>query len=605
MTAASLILKATKDMTGQFADRDGQIYRVTIGTETGELTFGADPVHIVWDRPEHLFVGVRTSSCRVRVVTGADLSWLYTDDPLGTAVTVETIAEVDSVETVTGCLFFGYLVPQEWDAPFSGLNDEIELMAVDALAALNNIRYTAANGRYPQSLTGQSILARGCQIADILTVPTLPSVIGTINEQAFLPRYEDVSEYNSERLTWGEVLDAIAVWEGVCLMQNPTDATELLAVDVIDEIENGTAEEKDVRGADSAGTDVRMSIEPAKSRVVVSYANLSQMPLMPELTTSRLDGNKLSETSVRGGNDTFLRTEARYFAAKDWASQGVRDGCGAIVNLIDTLHDMNEEKVCIVGPASLRNPYYNTREPFLDVNAIVIEFGAWARNDMNVNQDGYEELTINTQASNFDPTVNIFVDDPVLGSYSVNKTLDLDGKDGFTQCKVYLDKWFVTDPDAHFVGNIWMTIPAHCVITDLTATVWDRSNEIMSGRTALDEVENGGIVELKTAGWNDSVEIQARLRSVAVPYAAADIQARLIPPAWWDKFPYCKTEQFEAPRRRVQAKVEGLWPVLGLIEDVDLSGQRMVVDAADLDLRDGCSTVLLVDTWVGASLPSE
>ena len=55
----------------------------------------------------------------------------------------------------------------------------------------------------------------------------------------------------------------------------------------------------------------------------------------------------------------------------------------------------------------------------------------------------------------------------------------------------------------------------------------------------------------------------------------------------------------------MQARVEGLWPVLGLIEDVDLSGQRMVVDSADLDLRDGCSTVLLLDTWVGASLPSE
>lgn len=566
---------------------------------------GADPVHIVWDRPEHLFVGVRTSSCRIRVVTGADLSWLYTDDPMGTAVTVETIAEVDSVETVTGCLFFGYLVPQEWDAPYSGLNDEIELMAVDALAALNNIRYTSVNGRYPQALTGQQILARGCQIADILTVPTLPSVIGTINEQAFLPRYEDSSEYSDERLTWGEVLDAIAVWEGVCLVQNPEDATELLAVDVIDAVENGTAMVKDVRGADSAGTDVRMSIEPAKSRVVVTYANLSQMPLMPEITTSRLDGNKLSETSVRGSNDTFLRTETRYFAAKDWASQGVIDGCGAIVNLVDTLHDMNDEKVCIVGPASLRNPYYNTREPFLDTNAIVIEFGAWARNDMDVNQDGYEELSINTKASNFDPTVTIFVDDPVLGSFAVNKTLELDGKDGFTTCKIHLDKWFVTGPDAHFVGNIRMTIPAHCVITDLSATVWNRTNDYSASGIALDSVENDGIVELKTAGWNDSVEIRARLRSVSVPYSASDIQALLIPPAWWDKYPYCEPDQFAAPRRRVQARVEGLWPVLGLIEDVDLSGQRMVVDSADLDLRDGCSTVLLVDTWVGASLPSE
>lgn len=583
-------------------DIDGQKYRVTVGTAAGTLTLGEDAVHIRWDRPDHLFAGIRCGSCDVRVRTDEDLSGLYTDNPMGTLVKVETVEDVDNVETATACVFMGYLVPQEWEATARGLNDDVLLTAVDALAAMKNIRYLSANGRYPQALTGQSILARGCQIMGLSTVPTLPSVIGTINEQAFLPRYEDASEYSQERLSWWDVLDAIAVWEGVCFVQNPADATELLAVDVIDEVENGTAQTMDVMGEDSASADVRVSIEPARSRVVVNYADLSPMPLMPELTAGRLDGSKLSETSVRGGNDSFVRTETRYYISKDWASQGTRTGCGAIVNLIDTMNDVNEEKICIVGPADLRNPYYNSREPFLDFNSIVIEFGAWARNDMDVNQDGYEELSINSKSSNFDPTVIIYVDDPNLGNFAINKTLSLDGKDGFTACKIHLDKWFVTDPDAHFMGNIRMTIPAHCVVADLNVYISNKSDiHLWPGRLELDKVDNDGIVELQTAGWNDSMEIQARLRAVETPYAASDVQSLLIPPVVWDKFPFCKTEQFASPRKRVQARVDGSWAPLTVVTDAELSEQKMVIDQADWDLRNAETEVLLVESWEAAA----
>lgn len=574
-------------MTGYFADINGSRYKVTIGNETGTLTMGSDPVHIVWEQQDHLFVGLRSASCQIRILTNTDLSSLYTDNPLGTVVKVETLDAEDDVDT---CCFFGYLVPQEWDAPYSGLNDEVELMAVDALAALKNIRYTAVNGRYPQGLTTQSILNRGCQIAGIATVPTLPSAAyGTINEQAFLPRYEDVSEYNAERQTWWEVLEAIAVWNGVCFMHNVVDATELLAVDVIDTVENGTAETVDVRGDDSAGSDIRVSIEPAKSRVAVSYANLSPMPLLPEIVSDRLTGNKLSEVSVV---DSPKRTITRYYVAKDWASQGVRAGCGAIVNLIDNQNDVNDEKVCIVGPAYLGRTYYNTREPFLDAKAIAIEFAAWARNDMEADDNGYEKLSIETKDSNFDPTINIYVNDPILGSFSVNRTLELNGKEGFVDCKIYLSAWFTTAVDPHFTGNVCMTIPAHCVITDLNVSIWNGTNQpLSSGIKDLDKVENDGIVELKTAGWNDSIDIKARLRSVEVPYSAADVITT------WNKFPYCKTEQFAEPRKRVRATIDELWSALTVVKDAALSPKKMVIDASDMDLKKGCSTVVLKESW--------
>lgn len=601
-------------MTGQFANRDGLKYLVTVGSENGPLTFGADPVHIVWEQPDHLFVGVRSGYCRIRLVTSADLSWLYTDNPLGTVVKVETL---DANDDADKCLFFGYLVPQEWDAPFSGLNDEVELMAVDALSAVGNLRYMSLNGREAQSLTLQSIVERGCQLCG-LTAPTLPTAEGYggglchVNEQTFLPRYEDVSEYNDERKTWGDVLWACAVFCGACLTQNPEDATELLAIDVIDHVENDQSETKDVRGADSAGADIRMSIDPARSRVVVNYEDLSPMPLMPEISSDRLEGTVLSSTRVYS-SDHLKRTETKYYMAKDWQSRNAsRPGCGAVVTLVDYTpeDDTINDRTCIVGPAQQTYEYRNTRDTANEFGGIIIKFSAWARDDMDVNADGYEELNIETAPSNFDPTFEVWIKNPNMTSYRVTRTMSLSGKDGFVACKLFfdMDDWTLPDPGATCAGNISLYVPAHCVIADLsveissTPRVWA---QILYSKTDLSKVDNDGIVELKTSGWNDRIEIPARLRAVELPYAAADIQSLSpIYPAYdYDKFPFCKPAQFAQPRKRVRTTVKGLWPVLGLVEDVDLSGQRMVVDETDWDLRNDRSTVVLVDSWVGCAIP--
>lgn len=604
-------------MTGQFANRDGLKYLVTVGSENGPLTFGADPVHIVWEQPDHLFVGVRSGYCRIRLVTSADLSWLYTDNPLGTVVKVETL---DANDDADKCLFFGYLVPQEWDAPFSGLNDEVELMAVDALSAVGNLRYMSLNGREAQLLTLQSIVERGCQLCG-LTAPTLPTAEGYggglchVNEQTFLPRYEDVSEYNDERKTWGDVLWACAVFCGACLTQNPEDATELLAIDVIDHVENDQSETKDVRGADSAGADIRMSIDPARSRVVVNYEDLSPMPLMPEITSDRFENTMLSSTRV--SSSTHLeRTETKYYMAKDWQSRNSsRPGCGAIVTLEDDRpeDDSSSTRTCIVGPAQQTYEYLNTRDTVDEWGGIIIKFSAWARDDMNVNADGYEELNIQTESSNFDPTFEVWIKNPNMPSYRITKTMNLDGKDGFVNCKIGLDKdlWFNPDRESGFTcaGNISLYVPAHCVIADLSVEIskfpCSLVNLILYSNTDLSKVENDGIVELRTSGWNDRIEIPAKLRAVALPYAASDINSKIpvFPDLSYDKFPFCKTAQFAQPRKRVRTTVKGLWPVLGLVEDVDLSGQRMVVDETDWDLRNDRSTVVLVDSWVGCAIP--
>jgi hypothetical protein len=590
-------------MTGHFTDINGVRYRVTVGTAAGTLTLGEDAVHITWERPDHLFVGLRCASCDIRVRTSVDLSSLYTDDPLGTMVTVDML---DANDEVDKCVFYGFLVPQEWEATYSGLNDDVLLTAVDALAALKGLHYMSVNGHYPQGLSAQSILARGCQLVAFDTIPTLPYNGGTINEQAFLPRYEDVSEYSGERKTWAEVLEAIAVWEGVCLMQNPEDATELMAIDIIDRVENGTADDIDVKGEDSAGADIRMSIEPARSRVVVNYEDLSPMPLMPEITSDRFEGSSLSSTRVNS-SDHLERTEAKYYMAKDWQSRNAtRPGCGAVVTLVDDRpeDDSISDRTCIVGPAQQTYEYLNTRETVDEWGGIIIKFSAWARDDMNVNADGYEELNIQTEASNFDPVFEIWIKNPNMPSYRITKTMNLDGKDGFVNCKIGLDKdlWFNPDRESGFTcaGNISLYVPAHCVITDLSVEISTTPRGWLPySSTDLSKVENDGIVELKTSGWNDRIEIPAKLRAVECEYAASDCGTLFPghPELGYNKFPFCKPAQFEVPRKRVQARVNGLWPPLTVVTDEGLSTQKMVIDQADWDLRNAETDLLIEETW--------
>lgn len=574
-------------MTGTFTSINGLTYTVNVGSASGTLTLGEDPVHISWKDGEHIFVPVRTRECSIRVKSSEDLSHLYTDDPLGCEVTV-TLGN--------NCIFFGYLTPQVWDAPYRGVHDEVELVAVDALAALKQLKYMAKEGDYPSLLSAQSILARGCATVGITGVPTLTGGSAeNINEMAFLPRYQDVSEYSEERTSWGDVMQAIATWMGVVLMLDPMDGYTLEAVNLQAVVEEDTPADIELRGEDSAGADVRMSIEPAKSRVVVNYKNLSEQPIFPEINADRMQDTCIETTSVVDGGK---RTTTRYYVSKDWVSTDSRTACAAIAVTKDRMDDDEEEHSVIVGPAIMQYPGINRRETSLDWKAVKVTFKAWARDDMDVTVNGYEELSIKTEASNFDPVVTFRISDPILGNCTHDVTLDLNGKEGMTECTCYLNDWFSDTPGKFYTGYIRIVVPAHCVISDLQTEMSPKYFAPLAAKKVdLSKVENDGIIELKSAGWNDRVTIDAVLRPNYSGYAAADV---VVTDPTQTNFPYCVPEQFEEPRRRYKGTLRGVFDPLEPVVDADLSTKVMLVDGGDLDLRMARTTVSLIETWQDA-----
>ena len=110
-------------------------------------------------------------------------------------------------------------------------------------------------------------------------------------------------------------------------------------------------------------------------------------------------------------------------------------------------------------------------------------------------------------------------------------------------------------------------------------------------------MENDGIIELKTAGWNDRVTIDATLRPNYSGYAAADV---VVTDTTQTNFPYCLPEQFEEPRRRYKGTLKGVFDPLVPVVDADLSTKVMLVDGGDLDLRMARTTVSLIETWQDA-----
>ncbi len=556
-------------MTGTFISQGGKTYTVTVGAAEGTLILGEDPVHISWPKATHLFAPVRTSECSIRVKTSVDLSSLYTDEPLGCPVTVYQGST---------CLFMGYLTPQVWDAPYRGVLDEVELIAVDAIAALKNIRFTYASTSprlvTPADLVGRAIAAAGVTRTNI----THPYTQQNINEEAFLPKNWDASEYSDERKTWAEVLEAVGTWEMLTFWL----IGDILYGRSVETLLSRTPEVLDLRGEDSAGTDVRLSIEPARSRVQVSYDNLNQMALVPNIDEERFDGSPLSN-STTGSSETV--TYAEYFVAKDWTPTDSRSGCAAVVYDAD-----KEETPCIVGPAYIKvvARHYNTRVS--DNRGIRFSMQAWARNDMTVNADGFEELAVHTSPSNFNPTI-------VLGSdeTSVSKQLQIEGQEGFASCSASV---FPND-SADFAGVINVTIPEHCAIANLKVEFKERAyNSTLGKWEKLSDVPNDGIVVLKSSGFNDVLNISATLRACANAWAAGDVPGDVA--LGWDKFPFCKTEQYAIPRKRFTATVStpSNFAQYDPVADTYVSTQKLFVDGADYDLRSERVTLNLLETWV-------
>ena len=125
-------------LVGSFMGLNGNTYRVTLsgdGVADGVLTFAGDrPVVVGMGACERKFVGFKSQTCRVRLVTDVPLFGLY-----GRSATDVLLSVRDMTDGVY--VFDGYVVPFAYSQPYDGCCDVVEVDAVDRITARKDVRY--------------------------------------------------------------------------------------------------------------------------------------------------------------------------------------------------------------------------------------------------------------------------------------------------------------------------------------------------------------------------------------------------------------------------------------------------------------------------------
>lgn len=122
---------------GEFKGRDGRMYIVRFkgdGVPTNQLELSS--VVISMDAGDRKFVGFKTTSCKIGIVTDTPLSWAYTESSAGVSVEVSDYYD--------GSIFFtGYIVPFAFEQPVSRCADNVTIDCVDVITANKEILYTS------------------------------------------------------------------------------------------------------------------------------------------------------------------------------------------------------------------------------------------------------------------------------------------------------------------------------------------------------------------------------------------------------------------------------------------------------------------------------
>ena len=150
--------------SGQFVGMNGHTYQVVLsgtGVTAEPLIFvGESPVVISMAAGERKFVGFKSQTAKVKIVTDHPMLELY-----GNSATSVTLVIADT--TSQSILFSGYVVPFAYSQPYSGINDVIEIEAVDSITARKEIAYTNFGTPHGTDRSGLAIVQELCRRAGI------------------------------------------------------------------------------------------------------------------------------------------------------------------------------------------------------------------------------------------------------------------------------------------------------------------------------------------------------------------------------------------------------------------------------------------------------
>lgn len=150
--------------SGSFTSRDGRTYVVKFSGESvidGELLLGVPPVVLSMSSSERKFVGFKTTTATINVLTDEPLVDLYS------ATTTGIKLEVLEGSTV---IFLGYVTPFAFDQTSSGEYDNFSVQAVDMMSVRKDVHYRNVGDVHGVDVSAIGILQAICSRAGITRI---------------------------------------------------------------------------------------------------------------------------------------------------------------------------------------------------------------------------------------------------------------------------------------------------------------------------------------------------------------------------------------------------------------------------------------------------
>ena len=126
-------------MEGKIYGRNGHEYKVEfVGDGVPTTQISISEVSITMNAHERKFVGYKSTSAKVTVLTDSPLLELYSEGVRDISVTITDLTDERVV-------FYGYVVPFTFEQPFSGVADSVTIDCVDAITATKDVKYMSLN----------------------------------------------------------------------------------------------------------------------------------------------------------------------------------------------------------------------------------------------------------------------------------------------------------------------------------------------------------------------------------------------------------------------------------------------------------------------------
>lgn len=316
-------------VSGSFVGIDNHLYWVYfdgVGVPNAQVTLSN--VVISMDAGDRKFVGFKTTSCKVSIVTDTHLTWAYTESSTGISVSV-----VDATDSEA--IFTGYVVPFAFEQPVSGCADNVTIDCVDVLTANKEILYTSLEDgdRYGVDVRGIDIIRNMVNVAgrDKISQIVIHKNFDWQNlDEIVLDTMLAQAGFIQDEMTALEAMNAVCVFFGftahlvgdkLCLydeyaLVKAANGYDLNAV--VEDVNGGYARTKYYQDSasplqlvelsgDNIHTDVSLTVERAYDGVKVKPVGLNTSYICPDICDPT---NVKENTDGRGTESKYPNIEA-------------------------------------------------------------------------------------------------------------------------------------------------------------------------------------------------------------------------------------------------------------------------------------------------------